>query len=53
MIPRLHLVTDDAILSREDFLKEAKRVLTAGKERVALHIRGPGLPGQRIFDIVI
>lgn len=52
MIPRLHLVTDDTILSREDFLKEARRVFTAGKERVALHIRGPGLPGQQIFDLV-
>ena len=44
-VPRLHLVTDDAVLSRPGFLSQAGELLAAGGASVALHVRGPGMPG--------
>lgn len=41
LLPKLHVVTDDATLGRPDFLSVAARVLSAGGRGVALHIRGP------------
>ena len=41
VLPRLHVVTDDEVLARADFLKTAARVLEAGEARLALHVRGP------------
>jgi len=49
-IPRLHLVTDDAVLHRPDFQRVAAEVLEAGGERLALHVRGPGCTGSRIYE---
>jgi thiamine-phosphate diphosphorylase len=51
VIPALHLVTDDEILNRPEFLDRARGVLAAGGPDVALHIRGPGLEGRRIFQV--
>ena len=51
MIPRLHLVTDDAVLQQPDFLTTAAAILHALGERVALHVRAPGLPASMLFQI--
>ena len=50
MIPRLHVVTDDGVLAREDFLVRAREVLEAGSD-VALHLRGPHTSGRRLSDL--
>lgn len=40
-VPSLHVITDDRILGRRDFVHVAEAVLRAGAERIALHVRGP------------
>ncbi len=52
MIPRLHVVTDDEILARDDFLGRARQVLEFGAD-VAFHIRGPRTGGRRLFDLAV
>lgn len=52
MIPRLHVVTDDAILAREDFLDQAGQILASGVG-VALHLRGPHTSGRRMYDLAV
>ena len=52
MRPRLHLVTNDAVLARPDFLAVAAEVMEAGGASTALHVRGPGTPGRDLFGIV-
>lgn len=42
MLPRLHLVTDDAVLADPGFLPSAEAVLEACGPAVALHLRGHG-----------
>lgn len=49
MIPRLHVVTDDAVLADPAFGERARRVLEAGGHEVALHVRGPRTSGARVF----
>jgi thiamine-phosphate pyrophosphorylase len=52
VIPRLHLVTDDAILLRPKFLTQAKRVMDdPGSGQAALHLRGPRLTGRYLFGL--
>ncbi|CAN5642001.1 hypothetical protein BH23GEM10_BH23GEM10_03800 [soil metagenome] len=51
MTPRLHLVTDDAVLMAPDFSDVADNVLARGGRDVALHVRGPGMTGRRLFEI--
>lgn len=51
MIPPLHVITDDAILNRAGFLSQARELMAAGGSGVALHLRGPGLVGRRIFEL--
>jgi thiamine-phosphate diphosphorylase len=46
VIPTLHVVTDDEILRREDFLAKAILVLAAGGADLALHLRGPETAGR-------
>jgi thiamine-phosphate diphosphorylase len=50
-LPRLHAVTDDALLGRPDFPELARSVLTAGRERVALQLRGRGTSGARLYEL--
>jgi thiamine-phosphate diphosphorylase len=50
VIPRLHLITDDSILSRPDFLSQAGRAIQAGGEQMAFHLRGHGVSGRAIYE---
>ena len=50
MIPRLHLITDDSILSRPGFLSQASRAIQAGGEQMAFHLRGHGVSGRAIYE---
>jgi thiamine-phosphate pyrophosphorylase len=49
-LPRLHVITDDEILTRSGWPGAARDVLEAGGSKVALHVRGPGLSGRMIYD---
>jgi thiamine-phosphate diphosphorylase len=67
VIPRLHLVTDDEVLGRPTFLREAEAVLAAVAAvragaagagplalrhlRLALHLRGPRTPGGSLLRL--
>jgi thiamine-phosphate diphosphorylase len=51
-LPRLHLVTDDAVVRRERFPEMAADLLGAGGAKVALHLRSPAATGRRLFDLV-
>lgn len=51
MLPRLHLVTNDAVLRGADFRARAQRVLAVHGERVALQLRGHGLEGRELFAL--
>ena len=51
-IPRLHLVTNDEILSRPDFIPVAVDLLLNLQQHIALHIRSRDLPARRTFEIV-
>ena len=50
MIPRLHVVTDDGVLAREDFQARALEILQAGGP-IAFHLRGPRAPGRRLVEL--
>ncbi len=50
MIPRLHVVTDDGVLAREDFQARALEVLEAGGP-IVLHLRGPHATGRRLVEL--
>ena len=49
--PRLHVVTDDAVLRRPDFHGAALEVLEEGGARIAFHVRGPGCTGAEVYRI--
>lgn len=51
-MPRLHLVTNRELLLQADFASRASSVLAAGGERCALHLRGLGVPGRGLWDLV-
>lgn len=51
MLPRLHLVTNDAVLRDAHFRVRAQGVLAAHGGRIALHVRGHGLAGRELFDL--
>jgi len=48
-IPRLHVVTDDAVLRRPDFQREAAEILDEGGGAIAFHVRGPGCTGAEVY----
>ncbi len=50
MIPRLHVVTDDGVIAREDFRARALEVLEAGGP-IAFHVRGPHATGRRLVEL--
>ena len=51
-VPRLHVVTDDAVLARDGWASVAASVLEAGGRAVSLHVRGPRTSGAEIFRLV-
>jgi thiamine-phosphate diphosphorylase len=51
VIPRLHLITDDSILSQPGFLLQARRAIQAGGEQIAFHLRGHGVSGRAIYEV--
>lgn len=48
--PPLHVVTDDAVVARADFLRRAVRVVEAGGPLLMLHLRGPRTPARRLYE---
>ena len=50
-VPPLHVVTDDEVLARASFAGEARAVLAAGGEGLALHLRGPRTPGCVLYEL--
>lgn len=50
MIPRIHVVTNDEVLAREDFRRHAKAILDVGGKDVALHVRGPHTPVGSVVE---
>ncbi|MEW5928451.1 MAG: thiamine phosphate synthase [Gemmatimonadota bacterium] len=50
-LPRLHAVTDDAVLARPDFPARARAVLARGGPDLALHLRGPRTGGRQLFGL--
>ena len=51
-VPRLHVVTDDQVLTRTDFLHVARALLEAGGDALVLHVRGPRTEGRRLHELV-
>lgn len=51
MVPRLHLITDDAVLRGSGFVDRARTVLEAHGSAVALHLRGHGLPAAELWAL--
>lgn len=52
-LPILHVVVTDAVASRTDFLPAAVRVLAAGGEHVALHLRLREATDRGLFDTAV
>lgn len=50
-VPPLHAITDARVLERADFVARARELLEACGPRVALHLRGPGLPAGRLLAL--
>lgn len=50
-LPRLHAVTDDAVLARTGFATGAAALLAAGGAGLALHLRGPDTDGATLYRL--
>jgi thiamine-phosphate pyrophosphorylase len=50
-LPRLHIVTDDALLGEPDFAARAAALLDAGGGDVALHLRAATLPARAFLEL--
>ena len=51
VLPRLHLVSDDAVLALPSFVEMATIVIEAGAPRLAFHLRGPHTGGRALYRI--
>ena len=51
-MPRLHVVTDDLVLTRTDFPHVARALMEAGGDALVLHVRGPRTAGRRLHELV-
>lgn len=55
LLPRLHVLTDDRVLAREDFAERAlaliRRAPALDAPRWTLHLRGPCTAGTRLFAV--
>jgi thiamine-phosphate pyrophosphorylase len=52
LIPRLHLVTDDAVLQQDNFIPLATELLLVLQRRAALHIRARHVSAAALFALV-
>jgi thiamine-phosphate diphosphorylase len=52
-LPRVHVITDDAILASPDFSARAEAVLDALGPDGALHIRGHATSGRRLYALAM
>ncbi len=50
-ISPLHVVTDDEVVARADFLDRARVILRAGGAEVAFHLRAPRASGRRMYEL--
>jgi thiamine-phosphate pyrophosphorylase len=50
-LPRLHVVTNDAVVARDSFADEAAALLSALGQDVALHLRAHATPGGHLFRV--
>jgi thiamine-phosphate pyrophosphorylase len=50
-VPRLHVVTDDAVLARPGWIEQALALLGSVTSPIALHVRGPATDGSTLFEI--
>lgn len=48
---RLHVVTDDDVLTRDGWVEAAASVMEVGGGDVAIHLRGPRLPGAELYRL--
>ena len=51
MIPRLHVITDDHILGRDDFVPRAMGIMEVGGGELAFHLRGPRTSGRALYSL--
>ncbi|HEU4452584.1 MAG TPA: thiamine phosphate synthase [Longimicrobium sp.] len=51
VLPPLHVVTDDEVVARPDFLPNALRVMEIGGSHLAFHLRAPRTSGRRLYDL--
>lgn len=49
LISRLHVITDDVVLARPDFLPLASEILDSLGKRVSVHVRGHATPTRQLF----
>lgn len=49
ILPRVHAITDGAVLARPDFLELVRRISALGA-RVAIHLRDRSAPGRSLAD---
>jgi thiamine-phosphate pyrophosphorylase len=53
VIPTLHIITDDEILRRDEFISQACGVLEAGGEALVFHLRGPRTSGKVLYSLAL
>jgi thiazole tautomerase (transcriptional regulator TenI) len=52
-VPVIHAVTNDRILASPEFLARSGAVMDVLRERGAIHLRGAGTTGARLFDLAL
>jgi thiamine-phosphate diphosphorylase len=50
-LPPLHIVTDDEVVGRPDFVDRARLILEMGGPDVGFHLRAPRASGRRLHDL--
>jgi thiamine-phosphate diphosphorylase len=53
VLPPLHVVTDDEVVARPDFLPNALRVMEIGGPELVFHLRAPRTSGRRLFELAL
>jgi thiamine-phosphate diphosphorylase len=50
-VPRVHVVTDDGVLRRPEFIDHARSMFAAHGAAIALHLRGHGTAGAELYRV--